>query len=535
MDSAADDCNDCTPAYLQNKAPLSIAVVFSALPFFATFVLVATVVFQRLFPLLSGESVVDGLNESQVFRATFNSRRFSESSSTQQRSPVIRLFSALTFSTTVALAAVLAELILCEISNTVNPAARGLALHTTVLLLLFSLIVAIPSLELHSIISAAGWKYTGQAKGRLRLAWVLQATGFMLWICGFWWSGHTLLDKHSQNKIIDSPGRLIDGCLERVGVIGISLMALLSGFAAVSSPWQNFCARPRPVTEIDISRKQAGLSATNDMLSAKRSRLRALDRKISSNPSESFFQKAIGSIRGNADQTERKTLQVEISGLETMSVSLSTSLSLLQSHLSQQRRSRTPLGRLLLSISYAFSIYCVYRILTTTLTFTRRLLASPSQPFTGSDPIHNILALLVNHYDSDLDQAAWTRQISFLLSGLILFASFSSVLQTLHFFARFTPNLLKAAQANLALIVAQICATYVISSALLLRGMMPGETGVKEGLKDLGGGEMGWVDGWFEVWFLGGVFVTGAAVWVGRKVAGEEWDDEADVEMGKRS
>ena len=64
---------------------------------------------------------------------------------------------------------------------------------------------------------------------------------------------------------------------------------------------------------------------------------------------------------------------------------------------------------------------------------------------------------------------------------------------------------------------------------------MPGETGVKEGLKDLGGGEMGWVDGWFEVWFLGGVFVTGAAVWVGRKVAGEEWDDEADVEMGKRS
>ncbi|MCJ1431227.1 hypothetical protein MMC27_000578 [Xylographa pallens] len=312
-------------------------------------------------------------------------------------------------------------------------------------------------------------------------------------------------------------------------------MALLSGFASVSSPWQNFGARPKPVSEATITRKQAGLDATNDMLATKRSRFRALHRKMSDAPAEGFLQKAMGSFRGNADVAERKSLEFEISGLENMALSLSTHVSLLQARLHQQRRSRTPLGRLLIAASFIFSIYCVYRILTTSLTAIRRSLSSPGHQFIGSDPINNILALLVKHYDSHLDREAWTRQISFLLSGIMLFASFSSVLQTFHFFARFTPSLLKALQANLPLIVAQVCATYVISVALLLRGIMPGEL-ISERLKELGGTDMQWVDGWFEAWFLGGAIITAAGIWVGKKIgSGDDWDDEEDVEMGKMS
>ncbi|MCJ1484644.1 hypothetical protein MMC06_004817 [Schaereria dolodes] len=531
-----DDCDDCKPGYLQRRTQASAAVLFSSLPFLITFLFVATVVFQRLFPILSGSTALKGgRNGSPSLRNTFSiGDRLSESSA---RGPIRRL-SAFTFSTTVALAAVLAELILCEIANTLNPTARGLALQTTVFLLLALLIVAIPSLEIHSIISAAGWRYTGKGRGRLRLAWVLQAIGFLFWIFAFWWSGQTLLSKTNEREEREARAGFIDACLERVGVIGISLMALLSGFASVSSPWQSFGARPKPVTESDIARKQAGLEATSDMLVAKQSRLRALERKMSDAPSESYFKKAIGSLRGNADQSERKTLQLEISGLETMALSLSTSHSLLRTRLDQQHRSHTTLGRLLLLTTHLFSIYCLYRIPATTLTAIRRWLSSSTQAFRGSDPINNILALFVKHYDSHLDQDAWTRQISFLLSGVILFASFSSVLQTFHFFTRFAPALLRAVQANLALIVAQVCATYVISAALLLRGIMPGEV-VRDGLKGLGGTEMGWVDGWFEKWFLGGVVVTGVGIWLGKKVGGgDDWDDDCedgDVEMGKRS
>ncbi|MCJ1277709.1 hypothetical protein MMC21_005523 [Puttea exsequens] len=514
--------------------PPSTALIFSSLPFITTFLLVSTLVLQKLFPFLSGEA--------PSLKTSTYARPFS-SNSGQARSTVKHL-SALTFSSTIALAAVLVELILCEISNTINPTARGLAFKITIHLLLFQLIVAIPFLEIHSVITAAGYDFAGAGKSRLRLAWVFQFLGFSAWLVGFWLSGQWLLSRVGQSPAVGDSQSLSEASLERIGVIGISVMSLLSGFASVSSPWQNFLSRPKPVTEASIARKAAGLAATQDMLMAKRSRLRALESKISSAPTESFFQRAVGTIRGNADTTERQTLLLEISGLETMAVSLSTSHSNLQGRLQQQQRSRTASGRLLITASYSFSLFCLYRIATTLLTFIRRSLSSAkytSENFTTSDPVDNILALLAKHYDPQLDQAAWARQISFLLSGIILFASFSSVMQTFTLFTRFLPSLLKTIQANLALVVAQVCGTYVISAALMLRGMMPGAV-VGEGLGALGGKEgVGWVDGWFERWFLGGVVVTAVGIWIGKKLGGSgEWDDDDydegnGLESGKMS
>jgi hypothetical protein len=154
--------------------------------------------------------------------------------------------------------------------------------------------------------------------------------------------------------------------------------------------------------------------------------------------------------------------------------------------------------------------------------------------------VTNLLALLAKHYDPTIDHLAWSRQISFLLSGFILLASFSAVLQTFHFFARFTPAILYTAQANLALLVSQVCGMYVISSALLLRSMTPKEVGsVINDALGTGVLEAKWVDRWFEGWFLIAVGLTAVGIWAGRKIGGGgEWDDDVwdnDVEMGKRS
>lgn len=527
MVSMTDGCDECVPGR-PIQAPT--AILFSSLPFLITFLFVSTIVLQRLFPVLSGD-VSSKAWETQASQKNGHLRA-SLNSENQGRRKIKRL-SAIAFSTTIALAAVLAELILCDISNTINPKARGMAFHVTVFLLLFLLIIAIPLLEIHSIVTAGGYEFTGPRKGKLRLAWVLQSVGFATWVLGFWWSGERLLGHPNQELPLERHQTISESyseaCLERVAVIGISIMSLLSGFASVSSPWHNFGSRPPPVRPEDLARKQAGIDATNEMLLAKKNRLRALRRKMSDAPPETFLSKALGSIRGNADHAEQKMLELEISGLETMALSLLTRKSVLQRRWSQQARSRTPTGRLLLLVSYIFSVFCLYRILTTSLTPIRRLLASRSHAFSPSDPVNNFLALLAKHYDPHLDQAAWARQISFLISGIILFASFSSALQTFHLFARFAPSLLRAVQANLPLIVAQVCATYVISAALMLRGMMPGQV-MGEGLRALGRKEMGWVDGWFELWFLGGVAVTGLGIWVGRKLGDgeEEWEVEGE-------
>lgn len=542
----SDKCEDdaCTMPGFQTRALNSASfttLAFSSIPFIVTFLVVCLVVLYKLFPIVSGSK-----NAGEHYLPSDAPPSLRQSHDKHDAKTARRKVVAISFSTTIALAAVLAELILCELSNSFSPAARALALKITVPTLLFFLIVLIPFLELQSIVSASGWSFKRTDRGQLpKTAWLLQAVGFTLWLMGFWWLGKGIPGTYIH-EMASQPGKdLSEACLERVGIIGISLMALLSGFAAVSSPWQTFGSKQRPVTESDVARKQAGLDATNDMLAAKKSRLRALQRKVKEAPAQGFMAKAMGTIRGSADSQELKALELEISGLSSMALSLSSSLSLLRNRLAYSRRASSPLGKLFVTpASYAFAIYCIYRIFSTSLTTLRRMLFPSPDPtaFSSSstDPISRILSLLAKHVDPTLDQLAWSRQISFLLSGIILLASFNSVLQTFHMITKLSPSLLYQAQANLALIIAQISATYVISSALLLRSNLPIE--MKSVVSEALGSplEPGFVERWFEGWFLLASGATAVGIWAGRKLlAGsgdwDEYDDyEGDIEMGQK-
>jgi hypothetical protein len=513
------------------------SLAFSFLPFIVTFAAVGIIVLHKVFPLVSGSQRPEDGEEHYLPSDAppgLRAKQTEHNKKTARRKVV-----ALTFASTIALAAVLAELILCEISNMLDAAARTQALKVVVPTLLLFLVVLIPFLELQSIVSGSGWSFKRSENGNIaKTAWLLQAAGFTGWIAGFWYVGKGLPGTYIYT-MASQPGKGIsEACLERVGVIGISLMALLSGFAAVSSPWQTFGAKPRPVTESDVSRKQAGLDATNDMIASKRSRLRALQRKIKESPSEGFMTKVIGSIRGTADTQELKMLELEISGLESMALSLSTSLSLLQSRLASTQRSSSPLGKLFFKpTSYMFSLYCIYRILTTVLTsFRRTLFTNPDITSSTTDPINRILSLLARHLDPTFDQIAWSRQISFLLSGIILLLSFNSVLTTFHMLTKLSPSLVYQAQANLALIIAQVSATYVISSALLLRSNLPTE--MKSVVSEALGSplEPGFVERWFDGWFLVASVGTAMGIWVGRKFSAVgDWDDfDEDLEAGQK-
>ena len=534
-----DACDDgCALSSLHSRLgsrPMA-AVALSSLPFLFTFFAVGLIVHHRVFPLLSNQGHLNGRRPDHKVSKSDVSFRSTCATAGNQLRPTSKRVAAITFSITIALSAVLAELIFCEISNTLDPAARTLSLRLTLSTLLILLIVVIPLLQLHSIITSAGWTFSQEGRRPVKLAWLLAFLGFAAWISGFWWVGQSIPGTHVHNWGSNAHGSLSEACLERIGVIGISLMALLSGFASVSSPWQNFGTKDRPVTESDIDRKQAGLEATVDMLEAKQSRLRALSRKMSDAPAEGFMTKVMGSIRGNADVQERKSLELEISGLETMRLSLSTSLAVFHDRRRNQQRASTSSGRLLLLISYLFSLYCVYRIIATSVASLRRWWR-PETTFAGTDPINNFLALIAKHWDPSLDRLAWSRQISFLLSGVILLASFSSVLQTFLLFSRFTPKMFHHAQGNLALVVGQVSATYVISSALLLRSNLPSEVGSV--ISDALGAPLdsAFVDRWFEGWFLTASGLTALGIVLGRKLGGSgDWDDFGeDVEMGKRS
>jgi hypothetical protein len=120
-------------------------------------------------------------------------------------------------------------------------------LKLTLPLLLFLLIVVTPAFEIHAVISGAGLKVNGDQKGQRRIAWLLEFCGLAAWLAGFWYIGRGLLGTYLHEESYVHEHTFSEGCLERIGIIGISLMASLAGFAAISSLWQTFGVKYRLV------------------------------------------------------------------------------------------------------------------------------------------------------------------------------------------------------------------------------------------------------------------------------------------------
>jgi hypothetical protein len=235
--SLEDDCDECLPAFALHRSPITVA--YSALPFILTFMVVAFVVSHKLFPLLSGKAH-DGAHGTRLPQRD-------QASILEYIRPNARSLASIIFSTNFALSAVLVELILCEISNTVNRATRTLALRITLPSLLFLLVVATPAFEIHSVVSGTGLN-SGEQKGRRRAAWVLEVCGLAVWLAGFWYLGRGLLGQYLHEESYLHEHTFSEGCLERIGIIGISLMASLAGFAATSSLWHTFGVKYRLVS-----------------------------------------------------------------------------------------------------------------------------------------------------------------------------------------------------------------------------------------------------------------------------------------------
>ena len=612
--------DDCVPHPHAGPgtADSASSLVLASLPFILTFAFVSIVVLHRLFPALCGgrpsSSTGPGSSYSHSHGHGHNHNHNHSHSHgvSPERSRVRRRLSAIAFSTTLGATAVLAELVLCEVGGWANGAACRAAFRVVVGVLLLCLLVVTPLLEIHSFVEARGW---GSTSWRRRTA--LVAGGFVLWLWLFW--SFKMPAATARAAAAAAGGTLSEEALARVGVVGVSLMALLAGFGCVSTPWQHFGGgKPRTVADTDLARAAGGLQAASELLAGKRAKLRVLEKKMydrqllsgSSPPPPppplpgsgglglgsgiglvaKVFSAVDGVVRsaggfgGDADSQEHAVLLTEISGLDTMRVALAAELAELQCRFAAQHRARSPLGRLLRTTHGAFALYCVYRLAATALArlplVARRHpppppplplpLASASEEasFSQSDPINNILAVLAVYWDPHLDRAAWSRQISFLLSGVIIAGSLGSVRTTLAMVMRLVPagspatacsstsaatatataaaattaatSTTAAADANanasasgiMPLFVSQLSAVYVLASALLLRSSLPASVGSVIS-QSLGTPlDPAFVDHWFDSLFLCAAAATALVIFVLRRVRGGHDCSADDLESG---
>lgn len=196
LPTASAMCGDeCTPL-----TPLS--VLFTALPFIFTFAVISLTVLHRLFPQLCGAS-----------RSTTPRKRLSE----------------LAFSTTLGATGVLAELVLCEIGGWVDAGVRKLAFRAVIEVLLVCLVVAIPMLEMYSVVEG---RWDARRRG------VVVVLGFSAWLWVFWTLGDKLPIRSGEMGLWAQNSRSMrEECIARVGVVGVSLMALLCRFPLFGRGW----------------------------------------------------------------------------------------------------------------------------------------------------------------------------------------------------------------------------------------------------------------------------------------------------------
>jgi hemerythrin superfamily protein len=69
-------------------------------------------------------------------------------------------------------------------------------------------------------------------------------------------------------------------CVLRVGAMGVTLMAILSGFGSICAAWELYFTPFRVVTEADVVRAKTSVDMTMDLIQEKHRKIEQLEERI---------------------------------------------------------------------------------------------------------------------------------------------------------------------------------------------------------------------------------------------------------------
>lgn len=315
----------------------------------------------------------------------------------------------LLFSVTLSLSCSMFELIIFEILGVFNPNSRYLYWKMTIYLMLTMLIFILPFCISYFIIS--------NSRLRRNPLWVKigSITLYILFICIF--------VKIGDQFPITSPnyGALsIEQGLSRVGVIGVSLIGVLSGFGAVNYPYTSMSCFMRSVNRSDILQLERKLMHNYGMIVDKR-------KKIAVKEIEARSQKSSWTIwpMSSSDSESLSDLRYKCSTLEELTRQLF--LELVELRQMQQRIvwSKTLKGQYFNLLGYIFSAYCVMKI----LICTHNLILDR---VVKVDIVTRGLQIAINYVGLEIDDVRlWSQHLSFALVGIIVVTSIRGLLITM--------------------------------------------------------------------------------------------------------
>ncbi|KAJ2856951.1 hypothetical protein GGI22_003649 [Coemansia erecta] len=384
------------------------------------------------------------------------------------------------FSLVIAQGSVLFELIILEISGVLDRDLRWYFWRADLGFLLVTILVLLPFCQAFLLFSGN----TRRKRTPLPRLVFYALAYWAVFYYAFWNLGMYLpLDSFSRIRRATGAADMvsIEPVTARVGVIGVTLMAVLSGFGAVNSPYRQLFVFVHKVSPVQLEGMKRQLHYSLELLLDKKkmlARMEALERKErdeaqttdnSRSLANRLMSSAVGSImRIGVYPTRDKglgELKREIENLERVTQELFADVEAMCLEHDRYEASKTLAGRSRNVLGYFFALFCISKI---AMTLGGILLNRVGR----SDPVTSALTLAATHVSPDFDMAFWSQMLSFALVGIMVIGSLRGLL--IQFTKLFnTPFSTMVSPSSIVLVLAQIMGMYFVSCMLMMRMSLP--------------------------------------------------------------
>jgi len=274
----------------------------------------------------------------------------------------------------------------------------------------------------------------------------------------------------------------------RVGALGVTLVAVLSGYGSVSVPFSYISLFIRPVERAEIDAMESQLHATQNSIAEKRRSVAQIkeemeisgraasggggsSRRGRTGPSlwGRITSIVIPSVGRRNSQQLISQLEAEVSSLEALRQALFSDVIELKRERQRALVARTFYGHVQNLLGYILSLYCLYRMFAS----TKALVLGED---TSSDPVSRSLGFVLGLFSGGtvkLNVSVFSQYLTLIFIGFISVTSLRGFMKHLTRFFSVLGGNTPGHGKTLVLLLTELLGFYTISTLLLLRRQLP--------------------------------------------------------------